>query len=83
MKNIWQYLKQFQESQKEKMLKEQQMAEGNPDNNVPTNAANEKTFELEPKEKLIEALLPGLTHDKIIGMMNVRKGRVSAHELYW
>lgn len=59
------------------MLKEQQMAEGSTENNVPTNAANEKVYELEPKEKLIEALLPGLTQDKIIGMMNVRKGRVS------
>lgn len=52
------------------------MAEGSPENSVPTNAANEKLYELEPKEKLIEALLPGLTQDKIIGMMNVRKGRV-------
>lgn len=59
------------------MLKEQQMAEGSSDINIPTHAANEKLYELEPKEKLVEALLPGLTYDKIIGMMNVRKGRVS------
>lgn len=64
------------------MLKEQQMAEGSSDTNTPTNAANEKMFELEPKEKLIEALLPGLTYDKIIGMMNVRKGRVSHINLF-
>lgn len=63
------------------MLKEQQMAEGSSDINIPMNAANEKLYEMEPKEKLVEALLPGLTYDKIIGMMNVRKGRVSINYL--
>lgn len=65
------------------MLKEQQMMEGFTTSNInSTNAANEKFSELEPKEKLIEALLPGLTQDKIIGMMNVRKGRVSLKHFF-
>lgn len=60
------------------MLKEQQMsAEGSSQvNNISINAANEKLYDMEPKEKLVEALLPGLTYDKVIGMMHVRKGRV-------
>ena len=70
----------FQENQKNKEANEN----GSPVNaEVSTtstpNAANEKpSVELESKDKLLEAILTGLTQDKIIGMMNVRKGRVSS-----
>lgn len=38
---------------------------------------NKFAYELEPKEVLLARLIAGLTHDKVVAMMNVRKGKVS------